>query len=75
MLKGLGFPFSSRLYTTSELLENIVRDDKLSAFGNSDDVWHFKWGGKALSDSVAAVYTYNIDSLRALAYLLWFHLV
>ena len=34
-------------------------------FGNSDDVWHFKWGGKALSDSVAAVYTYNIDSLRA----------
>ena len=34
-------------------------------FGNSDDVWHLKWGGKALSDSVAAVYIYNIDSLRA----------
>ena len=34
-------------------------------FGNSDDVWNLKWGGKALSDSVAAVYTYNIDSLRA----------
>ena len=34
-------------------------------FGNSDDVWHLKWGGKALSDSVAAVYSYTIDSLRA----------
>ena len=34
-------------------------------FGNSDDLWHLKWGGKALSDSVAAVYTYTIDSLRA----------
>jgi hypothetical protein len=34
-------------------------------FGNSDDVWNLKWGGKALSDSVAAVYSYSIDSLRA----------
>ena len=34
-------------------------------FGNSDDAWHLKWGGKALSDSVAAVYSYSIDSLRA----------
>ncbi|MEC7902468.1 MAG: hypothetical protein VYE41_05875, partial [Candidatus Neomarinimicrobiota bacterium] len=41
----------------------LAGEDK--QFGNSDDLWHLKWGGKALSDSVAAVYTYTIDSLRA----------
>ncbi len=34
-------------------------------FGNSDDIYHMKWKGEALSDSVAVLYTYTIDSLRA----------
>ena len=34
-------------------------------FGNSDDIFNMKWKGEALSDSVAILYTYTIDSLRA----------
>ena len=49
--------------TSSFLKDLLAGEDK--KFGNSDDVWHLKWGGKALSDSVAAVYSYTIDSLRA----------
>ena len=37
----------------SFLKDLLAGEDK--KFGNSDDVWHLKWGGKALSDSVAAV--------------------
>ena len=38
---------------------------KDNKFGNSDDLWHLKWGGTPLTDSVSVVYTYSIDSLRA----------
>ena len=38
---------------------------KDNKFGNSDDIWHLKWDGTALTDSVSVIYTYSIDSLRA----------
>ena len=34
-------------------------------YPNSDDIFNLKWKGEALSDSVAILYTYTIDSLRA----------
>ena len=42
-----------------------VLSGKDGKFGNSDDIYHMKWKGEALSDSVAILYTYTIDSLRA----------
>ncbi len=34
-------------------------------YGTDDDLWHNSWGGTALNDSMAILYTYTIDSLNA----------
>ncbi len=34
-------------------------------YGNDDDLWHNSWGGTALNDSMAILFTFSIDSLNA----------
>ena len=38
---------------------------KDNKFGNDDDLYHMTWDGQALNDTMAILYTYTIDSLRA----------
>ncbi|MBC8215392.1 MAG: hypothetical protein ISS10_00325 [Candidatus Marinimicrobia bacterium] len=38
---------------------------KDNIYGNDDDLWHFSWSGTTLNDSMAILYTYEIDSLNA----------
>jgi hypothetical protein len=68
--KGLRFGVSliNALGTIGWNKPSFIKDilaGKDNKFGNSDDIYHMTWDGQALSDSVAVLYTYTIDSLRA----------
>ncbi len=63
-----GFSIINAIGSISWNKPSFIKDilaGKDGAFGNSDDLFHFTWGGEILSDSVSVLYTYSIDSLRA----------